>query len=105
MNLLDQLDDFWRDTLQSGVTNPKIIGKKYNDLIVKIQGQVAHLPQEEQDQLVWQLVNRNAEYIAIANKDKDNLRVRLGLPPLLNSGNRLAQVAAETAVRATVWQS
>jgi hypothetical protein len=43
---------------------------------------------------------------AIAKRDKDALRVRLGVPVSspVDTG-RLAQVAADTVVRATIWQS
>ena len=104
MNGLDQLDDFWRDALQSGGYDNQ---RKYADLIKRLQDQVSHLPQEEQDKFFMPFVTRNAEYIAIAKRDKDALRVRLGVPvsspPPVNT-DRLAQVAADTVVRATIWQ-
>jgi hypothetical protein len=50
-------------------------------------------------------VLRNAEYIAMGKTNKDALRVRLGLPPASSPmASRRGQVAAETAVRATIWQ-
>ena len=104
MNSLDQLDDFWRETLRSNAFDQT----KYADLLKRLQDQVSHLPQAEQDEFFRPIVARNAEYISIAKRDRDALKVRLGVPvssaPRINTG-RLAQVAAETAVRATVWQS
>lgn len=104
MNLLEQLDDFWRETLQSGAYNQT----KYTDLMKRLQDQVSHLPDEEQNRLVKPLVDRNAEYIAMAKRDRNALKVRLGVsvssPSPVNAG-RLAQVAADTVVRATIWQS
>lgn len=112
--MLAQLDDFWRETLRSGETRQNVLAKNYNEMLARIQREISHLPQAEQDRLVWQLVNRNAEYIELANRDKDlknDLRLRLGMPALLRSqgqaqvGNHLAQVVVDTAVRATVWES
>ena len=97
-----QLDDFWRENLGR---HRKTIERKYTDFIKRLQGQVAHLPQAEQDWLCTQLFNRNAVYIATANGDRNALRVRLGLPAQSAATNRLAQVAAETVVRATIWES
>ena len=100
---VDQLDDFWREALQSNAYDQS----KYTDLLKRLQAQVAHLPQAEQDKFFMTFATRNAEYIAIAQRDKDALRVRLGVPvpspPPINT-NRLAQVAADTVVRATIWQ-
>jgi hypothetical protein len=52
-----------------------------------------------------QVVNRNAEYIAIGQRDRDALKVRLGLSGSSAATGRLAQVAAETGIRANIWQS
>ena len=76
MNSLDQLDDFWRETLQSNAYDQT----KYTDLLKRLQALVAHLPQAKQDKFFMPFVTRNAEYIAIAKRDKDALRVRLGVP-------------------------
>ncbi|WP_342723475.1 hypothetical protein AAFG07_30595 [Bradyrhizobium sp. B097] len=100
---LEQLDDFWREALQSNAYDQT----KYADLLKNPQAQVAHLPQAEQDKPFMPLVMRNAEYIAIGKQDKDALRVRLGVPvssPSPVNTARSTQVAAETAVRATIWQ-
>jgi hypothetical protein len=105
MNFLEQLDDFWREGLQSGGGDKKRFERKYADFVKRVQDQVSHLPQGEQDRLAMQLVNRNAEYIAIAKRDRDALKVRLGLSASSAATGRLAQVAAETVVRATIWQS
>ncbi|WP_456827909.1 hypothetical protein [Bradyrhizobium sp. USDA 4518] len=99
-----QVDDFWRECLQSGQNNQT----KYADLIKRIQGQVSHWPQAEQDKLFMLLIDRNTEYIALMKRDRDALRARLGLPvssPTPINTGRLAQVAADTVVRATIWQS
>jgi hypothetical protein len=39
------------------------------------------------------------------DRDRDALKVRLGLSASSAATGRLAQVAAETVVRATIWQS
>ena len=101
MNLLEQLDEFWREIFGQ---DRSVIEKRYPEFVASIQAQVAHLPQPEQDQLMWQVVQRNAEYIALAQRDRNALKIRLGLPALSPEANRLVQVATETAVRATVWQ-
>jgi hypothetical protein len=104
MNSLDQLDEFWRETLQSNAFDQT----KYTNLLQRLQAPIAHLSQAEQDRFFMPFVARNAEYIAIAKRDKDALRLRLGLPvssPSPVNTDRLAQVAAETVVRATIWQS
>ncbi len=76
MDLLPQLDDFWRDALRTdGHDNQR----KYAALMSGLQAQVAHLPQEEQDKLFFLLAVRNAEYIATARESKDALKVRLGV--------------------------
>jgi hypothetical protein len=68
---MDQLEDFWRETLQSNAYDQS----KYADLMKRLQGQVAHLPQADQDKFFMPFVTRNAEYIAIAKRDKDALKV------------------------------
>ena len=49
MNFLEQLDDFWREGLQSGGGDKKCFERKYADFVKRVQGQVSHLPQGEQD--------------------------------------------------------
>jgi hypothetical protein len=106
---VDQLDDFYRECFQANYFGDrKVFERKYAELIKRLQAQVAHLPQAEQDKYLMPFVTRNAEYIAIAKRDKDALRVRLGVPvssPSPINTNRLAQVAADTVVRATIWES
>jgi hypothetical protein len=102
---VEQLDDFWRDALQSGGYDNQ---RKYADLMKRLQDQVSHLPQAEQDKFFMPFVTRNAEYIAIAKRDKNALKIRLGVPvssPSAVNTGRLAQVAADTVVRATIWES
>ncbi|WFU00068.1 hypothetical protein QA633_47780 (plasmid) [Bradyrhizobium barranii] len=104
MNSLDQLDEFWREALQSNAFDQT----KYTNLLQRLQAPVAHLPQAEQDKFFMPFVARNAEYIAMAKRDKDALRARLGVPVSSQSPvntDRLAQVAAETVVRATKYCS
>src|SRR2546429_266328 len=49
MNLLEQLDDFWRECLQSSGGDKEFFESKYADFVQRLQAQVAHLPQAEQD--------------------------------------------------------
>ena len=77
---VDQLDDFYRESFRVDVVDRADFLKKYNDLMKRLQAQVAHLPQAEQDKFFMPVVMRNAEYIAIGKQDKNALRVRLGLP-------------------------
>jgi hypothetical protein len=105
---VDQLDDFYRECFQMNYFDDREgFLRRYNDLFKRLQAQVAHLPQAEQDKFFLPVVMRNAEYIAIGKQDKNALRVRLGVPVStpspINTG-RLAQVAADTVVRATIWQ-
>lgn len=101
MDSLNQLDDFWREALQSDAYDHT----KYTDLLTRLHDQVSHLPQAEQDKFFMPFVTRNAEYIAIAKRDKDALKARLGIPVSSSVDTaRLAQVATETVVRATIWQ-
>jgi hypothetical protein len=109
---VDQLDNFYRECFQMNFWggDRKVFESKYADLMKRLQAQVAHQPQAEQDKFFMPFVTRNAEYIAIAKRDKDALRVRLGVPVPVSSPspintNRLAQVAADTVVRATIWES
>lgn len=77
---------------------------KYNAFIFRIRDQVAHLPQNEQDDIFREFVSRNAEYISIARHDLNALKIRLGVPVAVLNTPPLAQIAAETVVRASVWQ-
>jgi hypothetical protein len=107
MNFLEQLDECWREMFEMfghGEADRSAIQTKYAEFVAKIQAQVSHLPKPEQDRLMLQVVNRNAEYIALAKRDRNVLKARLGLPALSPEANRLVQVATDTAVRATVWQ-
>jgi hypothetical protein len=103
MNFDDQQDAFWREGLLSSVDR-NAFQAKYAAFVNSLQAQVAHLPQYEQDKLIMRVVARNAEYISLAQQDREALKIRLGLPSSSAAADRLAQVAAETAVRATVWQ-
>jgi hypothetical protein len=105
MNFDDQLDAFWREGFLSGVNNRKVFEAKYIVLLNSLQAQASHLPQEEQDRLFMRLVARNAEYISLGQRDMEALKIRLGVPTSSAATDRLAQIAVETAVRATVWES
>ena len=76
MNPLEQLDDYWRETLRANAYDQT----KYTALLKRLQALVAHLPQAEQDKFFMPFVARNAEYIAIAKQDKNALKIRLGVP-------------------------
>lgn len=102
-NFDDQQDAFWREGLLSGVDR-KAFQAKYTAFVNSLQTQASHLPQDEQDRLIMRVVARNAEYISLARQDREALKIRLGLPTSSDTADRLSQVAAETAVRATVWQ-
>jgi hypothetical protein len=48
---------------------------------------------------------RNAEYISLGQQNVEALKIRLGVPTSSAVTDRFVQIAAETAVRATVWES
>jgi hypothetical protein len=73
----------------------------WNAFIHELKDRVSHFPQEAQDEVFLRAAKHNAECIAIACVSLDALREKLGIA---TTGNRLAHVAAETLVRATVWQ-
>jgi hypothetical protein len=101
MAVEDLVDEFWREALMSNATGAQAQAK-WNAFIYELQARVAHFPQEERDEVFLRAVKRNAECIAIARVNLDALREKLGIPA---ARNRLADVAAETLVRATVWQN
>lgn len=80
IDLVPQLDEFWRDALRNGVGSEQEFLKRYDDFTKRLQKQVSHLPQAQQDASFMSVVLRNAEYISIAGADRDALRVRLGVP-------------------------
>jgi hypothetical protein len=105
IDVMPQVDEFWRETLGR---DRKFIEKKYHALFKNLQDQVSHLPKVEQDALLWQVIAKNKEYTDLALRDRPALKAKLGLPVSSASSvstNRLAQVAAETVVRATIWES
>ncbi|HEY8124202.1 MAG TPA: DUF6232 family protein [Methylocystis sp.] len=105
MNLDEQLDAFWREGFLSGSKNRKVFEAKYTAFLNSLQAQVSHLPQDEQDRLFMGLVARNAKYISLGQRDMEALKISLGVPTSSAATDRLAQIAVETAVRATVWES
>jgi hypothetical protein len=105
MNFDDQLDAFWREGFLSGVNNRETLQAKYTAFINSLQAQASHLPQDEQDKLFMRVVMRNAEYISLGQQNVEALKIRLGVPTSSAVTDRFVQIAAETAVRATVWES
>jgi hypothetical protein len=101
MAIEDLVDEYWRDALISNATGPQAQAK-WNAFVYELQARVAHFPQAAQDEMFLRAAHRNAECIAIARVNLDALRGKLGIPA---ANNRLADIAAETLVRATVWQS
>jgi hypothetical protein len=100
MAVEDLVEEFWRDALISNATGAQAQAK-WNAFIHELKARVAHFPQEAQDEVFLRAAKRNAECIAIARINLDALREKLGIPA---ARNRLADVATETLVRATVWQ-
>jgi hypothetical protein len=87
---------------------------KYAEFIKRMQDRVSRLPKAEQVALLWQVYGKNEEYSKLAELDRAALNGKLGLaassPSVAPSASpvspdRLAQVATETVVRATVWES
>lgn len=104
MNVEEIQDNFWREALAMDPNNSKGMQVKYAQFMQNVQNEISHLSQTEQDEILKGLVSRNSEYMSIAKTDRNALRMKLGMPSVTPSSNHLAQVAAETAVRATVWQ-
>ncbi|WP_316398237.1 hypothetical protein [Bradyrhizobium sp. 33ap4] len=111
IDVTPQVDEFWREILGR---DRKFIETRYTAFIKRMQDQVSHLPKAEQDALLWLVYAKSEEYTKLAELDRGALKVRLGLPPSSHatvqlassrSTGRLAQVAAETVVRATIWES
>ncbi|UVO34495.1 hypothetical protein KUL72_23750 [Bradyrhizobium arachidis] len=105
IDLMPQVDAFWRENLGRGSS----VEKRYIEFLDRLKGQVSHLPKAEQDALLWRVQMRTQEYNELAARDLPTLKAKLGLPvsptsPSVNN-NRLVQVAAETVVRATIWES
>lgn len=101
MAVEDLVDDFWRDALMSNLTGAQAQAK-WIAFVSDLQARVAPFPNEAREEVILRAVTRNAECIGIARIDLDALRAKLGIPI---SNNRLVDVAAETFVRATIWQS
>jgi hypothetical protein len=104
VDLRGQQDAFWRELVARGIPNQNAFQVQWVQFVTKLQAQVAHLPQPEQDGIMTRVVLRNAEYIALAQKDRDALKARLGVSTPLSAFSPIADVVVETAVRATVWQ-
>jgi hypothetical protein len=111
LDLMPQVDAFWREILGR---DRKFVERKHREFVTSIQHQVSHLPKTEQDTLIWQVYAKNEQYSKLAEIDREALNVRLRLPasspPAYRPASsppadRLTQVAVETVVRATIWQS
>jgi hypothetical protein len=100
MSVEDLVDDYWRETLTANLNGPQAQAK-YNDFIYGLRDRVAKFPQEAQDEVFLRAAKHNAGRIAQARVSLNFLREKLGVPVV---DNRLADVAVETLVRATVWQ-
>jgi hypothetical protein len=105
VNVHETQDNFWREALDHDPKDSKGIERKYTEFMEKVQTQIGHLTQTEQDSILTGLIKRNSDYMEIAKKDRNSLRLKLGMPAQSSSNDRLVQVATETAVRATVWHS
>lgn len=105
VDLRDQQDAFWRELVVRGIPNPTAFQAQWVQFVAQLQTQVAHLPQPEQDGVMTRVVLRNAEYIALAQKDREALKARLGVSAPLAASSPIANLVVETAVRATIWQS
>ena len=93
MNVLEQVDDFWREALQLDImSNFNFFQTKYAALVQRIGDQVSHLPDEEQARLIREAFDRNAEYIALAKQDKNALKVKLGVPLGLPASSAVDQL-------------
>jgi hypothetical protein len=104
VDVRDQQDAFWRELVVSGIPNQKAFQVQWVQFLARLQAQVAHLPQPEQDGIMTRVVLRNAEYIVLAQKDREALKDRLGVSAPLAIPSPIANVVVETAVRATIWQ-
>ena len=101
MSVEDLVDDFWRESLAANLDGPQAQAK-WNAFIFGLRDRVAKFPQPAQDEVFLRAAVHNANRIAVARENLDALRKQLGVPV---PNNRLANVAAEALVRATVWQS
>lgn len=100
MAVEDLVDDFWRDALTSNL-NGSQAQAKWMDFVYDLQARVARFPKEAQDEVFMRAATRNAECMGIAQVSLDALRQKLGLPV---SNSKLAEVAAETIINATLGQ-
>ncbi|WP_375788633.1 hypothetical protein ACE10Z_15195 [Bradyrhizobium sp. Pha-3] len=104
MDLLPQVDHLWREILGRDRSFVKARLIEFNN---SVQAQVSHLPKAEQERLLALVYMKNEEYGHEALRDRSGLIARMGVSsssPSVST-NRLAQVAAETVVRATIWES
>lgn len=85
-------------------SQPERFQVQWAQFLANLQAQVSHLPQPEQDGIITRVVLRNAEYIALAQKDREALKAQLGVSASQATPSPLANVVVEAAVRATIWQ-
>jgi hypothetical protein len=108
LDLLPQLDAFWRGLFAQGTPSPQSIQVQWGQFIGGLQAQVSRLSQPEQDGLLTRVALRNAEYLAIAGKDREALKSQLGATAtssmIETTGSPMGDMIVNTAVRATVWQ-
>ncbi|MFA4892118.1 hypothetical protein [Brevundimonas sp.] len=104
VDLKDQQDVFFRELLVNGISNRRTFQARWEQFIAQLQAQVAHLPQAEQDGIMTRVVIRNAEYMALAQNDREALEAILGVHRPSAGSSQVASVIVDTAVRATIWQ-
>jgi hypothetical protein len=104
VDLRSQQDAFWRELLVRGVPNQKAFQVQWTQFLANLQAQVSHLPQPEQDGIMTRVVLRNAQYIALAQRDREALKAQLGVSAPQATPSPFANAVVETAVRATIWQ-
>ena len=83
MNIIKQVDDFWREVLRMDTMNNwNLLQNKYADLVREDRrsSRPHKLPDEEQARLIRQVFDRNSEYIAMAKQDRNALKVKLEVP-------------------------
>ena len=100
MAVEDLVDDFWREALTANLSGPEAQAK-WMSFVYDLHARVARFPKEVQDEILWRAIARNAERIGTAQVSLDALREKLGLPV---SNNRLAKLAVESLVSASIGQ-
>ncbi|WP_439375343.1 hypothetical protein [Bradyrhizobium sp. DASA03120] len=96
MNLLEQLDECWREIID--ISDPEIKKRKFDEFANWMEAQVARLPEAEQVAALQPIMKQMAIYGSLQQNDPEELKVRLGLsaPSASSTANRLGEAAAET---------